>query len=124
MRPNINYNSGTMQVIDGRLVATLNAKINGVLLEGFRKDLLDKVRDTGVRQVIVDVSAILLMDSSDVLYLKDTLDMVGVLGAYPILVGLNKGLVSSLIYLDVDLGSLRTELNLEGAIRYFNLRAA
>lgn len=109
--------SVTIQMIDGRLIATLGTEVSEESLINFRSRLLDDVKESGAREVIIDASGISIMDSFEFNEIARTLEMVKILGARTVLVGLNPGVISSLVYLDVPIEHISTAINLRLAIR-------
>jgi rsbT antagonist protein RsbS len=107
----------TINQIRGCLVATIQVDLGRDVLERFRRDLLERVDATRVRQVILDCSAVEVMDGDDFDALRRTIAVAALMGTRTILAGLQPGVVSALIDLDVDLEGLRTALSLNDAFR-------
>ncbi len=104
-----------IQVSRGCVVASIQVDLNEEVLRQFRTDLLHKVQEARTKGVILDVSGLALMDLSDFDALRRTMDMAEVMGAKPILCGLNAGMVSALIDLGADADSVKAARNLDDA---------
>lgn len=100
-----------------RLGETLVVPIEGnpgdQALLAIRQDLLDRIEKTGATGVLLDVSALEVIDSFTARVLGDTAAAVGLMGARTILVGLSPEAVTVLIDLGIRLSRLSTARNLE-----------
>jgi len=83
----------------------------------FRTQLLDFTHSTGAQAVILDVSGVKIMDVDDFNALKEIMSMVKILGAIPIISGLNPGVVASIIELGADVNDIDAALNLDEAFK-------
>lgn len=106
-----------IQLIQGCLVASIQLDLTDDVLDAFRRDLLDRVASTRVSGVVLDVSGVDVMDSTDFESLRSTMRMVSVMGATAVIVGLKPGIVSALVALDVDTSDVVAALNLDDALR-------
>jgi rsbT antagonist protein RsbS len=114
----------TINLMRGCLVATIQVDLDRVVLEHFRKDLLRRLDSSRSRQVILDCSGIEVLDAEDFAELRRTVAMAALMGARTVLAGLQPGVVSALIDLDVDLGGLHTALSLDDAFLRLEADAA
>ncbi len=106
-----------LQVTRGCVVASIQIDLDPEVLRQFRIDLLECVQKSRANGVILDVSGIDILDLDDFNGLRSTMEMAAVLGARPILSGLNPGMVSALIDLGVDQEGVIAVLNLDDAFR-------
>lgn len=105
-----------MQVIQGCLVASIQVDLSEDLLHQFQEQLLERIRTTRVRGVVLDVSGVEVMDAFDFQMLRNTMAMAAMMGAKPMLVGLKPGIVSALVDMDVDASGIRAALNVDDAL--------
>ncbi|MGF1578730.1 MAG: STAS domain-containing protein [Gemmataceae bacterium] len=105
-----------IQFTSGCLVASIQVELNDEVLERFQFDLLEQIRGVNPHGVILDVTAVEVMDSYDFLALRKTLSMAELMGPKTMLVGLRPGVVSALMDLDVDCEGVRGALTLEEAL--------
>ena len=110
-----------MQVTSGYVVASIQADLTAGLLRQFQHDLLERVQSSGAPAVILDVSGVEVMDLDDFQMLRRTMDMVSVMGARPVLVGLRPGIVASLIGLDGDVDGIEATADLDDALQRLQL---
>jgi rsbT antagonist protein RsbS len=113
----------TINLIRGCLVATIQLDLDRLVLERFRKDLLARLDASRSRQVILDCSGVEVLDAEDFIALRRTIAMAGLMGAHTMLTGLQPGVVSALVDLEVDLRGLDTAQNLDEAFRLLESRA-
>ncbi len=106
-----------LQLIQGCLVASIQIDLTEQVLSLFREELLERIASTHVHGVVLDVSGVEVMDSTDFEMLKTTMTMASVMGATPIIVGLKPGVVSALVDMDVDTRGVRAALNLDDALQ-------
>ena len=90
------------------------------ILSQFRHELLERIASERVHGVVLDVSGVTVMDSTDFELLKTTMTMASVMGASPIIVGLKAGIVSALMDMNVNTEGVRAALNLDDALRLLN----
>jgi len=104
-----------LQITRGCLVASIQVDLTEEVLRHFQTNLLGRIRETGVRAVILDVSGVRIMDTLDFEMLQRTMAMASLMGATPVIVGLRPGIVSSLIDLGARVGRFRAAFDLDQA---------
>ena len=104
-----------MNLVDGCLVTTIQFDLNRQVLKVLQEEVLQKLQETRARGLILDCSALALMDSQDFAGLKRLTAMASLLGAQSVFVGLGPGIVSSLVELDVEVDDVQATLTLEDA---------
>ena len=102
-----------LNLVRGCVVATAPADVSRETLDRLRNDLLERVRETGARRVLVDVSAVALMDTEDFRALLQLVAAASLMGARTIMAGLQPGVVSALIELGVEAPALETALDID-----------
>lgn len=98
------------------LVVTLLGETTGRSWESLRNELLGRLGASGVRGVVIDASAVAVVDDVDGRALADTVDMCRLLGARALVAGLSVEVVTALILLDAPLERLEGEASVERAI--------
>ena len=106
-----------LQVTHRCLIATIQIELDDATLAQFQNDLLNAVHQSDVTAVILDLSTVKIMDSYEFAAIRRTVAMVTMMGPKAILVGLQPGVVSALVDLDLSLEGLLTALNLEDALQ-------
>lgn len=106
------------------LVVTLLGETSGRGWEWLRTDLLGRLGASGVKGVVIDASAIAVLDAVDAQALADTIDMCRLLGARALVAGLSVEVVTALILLDAPLDRIDGEASVERAIERLLQEAA
>jgi rsbT antagonist protein RsbS len=96
-------------------IASIQIDLTEEVIHQFRKELLAFVQTTGATGVILDVSGVDIMDIDDFDALRQTISMVKVMGAFPVLSGLKPGVVSAIIELGAKTDDIEAALNLDEA---------
>jgi rsbT antagonist protein RsbS len=109
-----------MQVSRDVVVASIQIELNEDVLARFREDLLNRVHDSRSRGVILDVSGLETLDSDEFAELRKIISMCTILGTESILVGLQPGVVSSLIEAGAEVDGVRAAVNLDAAFNLLN----
>ena len=104
-----------MQVSRDVVVASIQVDLDDEVLARFRDELLHRLHETGSRGVILDVSGLETLDSSEFAAVRRIITMCTIMGAQSVLVGLRPGVVSALIEAGADVDGLRAAINLDAA---------
>lgn len=102
-----------IQSIKGCLIVPINGEMYDDYIIYLQKVILEKVKLTHAKEVIIDISAVKFLDSFTFGMLKKTAEMLLMLGAYVVFVGFQPGVASALIDLDLDFDNLLTALTIE-----------
>jgi rsbT antagonist protein RsbS len=100
----------------GGLIASIQVDLDTRVLQQFQSDLLRRIEDSRARFVIIDLTAVTVMDAGDFTELRRAVEMVSLMGAATVLCGLRPGVAASLVDLGVPIDGLRTTLNLDAAL--------
>jgi rsbT antagonist protein RsbS len=104
-----------MQVSRNVVVASIQVDLDDDVLTRFEEDLLGRVHETSSRAVILDVSGLETLDSTEFKALRRIIAAVTIMGTESILVGLQPGVVSALIEVGANIDGLRTAIDLDAA---------
>ncbi len=100
----------------GRLLATVQSDLSGAVLTELKRQLLGSLAEGDCAGIVVDVSALDLIDGHEFKGLRSVLSIAGVMGCPAAICGLSPGVVSSLIDLDVDIRRLVATLSVDDAM--------
>lgn len=103
----------TMHVMRGCLIVPIQVELYNEIMLQVQQDILERIKETAVKGVIIDLSGVDLLDSFLAQAISDTARAVSMLGATTILTGLKPEVVASLIDLDIDFGDIQTAITLE-----------
>jgi rsbT antagonist protein RsbS len=110
------------RIRDG-LVVTAGSELSEQALLGMTETALENVRSHGVRTVIFELSALQVLDRYEFRELRAIQQMIRMLGASSVLVGLRPGIVMYLVEFDEDLSDIRAFQTLEDALNALTLHA-
>ncbi len=105
-----------MQVVDGVLIVQAPEDFSDESLGAVKSRVLNKVHSSSVRGVLVDVSPLKMLDSVSYNLLAEMARTVTLLGAKVIFAGLQPGVVSTLIDLNVDCDDILTAVDVDAAL--------
>ncbi len=98
------------------LVASVQSDLDAAGIGALRTALLDSVRQRQPRGVVIDVSALDLLDAYDFDALRRTMAMVELLGVRAVLVGLSPIIVAALVDQDAATDGVIAEPTLEAGL--------
>jgi len=102
-----------MYITGGCLLAPLQVDLSDEAMLEIQAEILEKVSQTGVKGVIIDLTSIDILDSFMINTLSNTGRMASLLGATTVIVGLKPELASVLVDLDVEFKDILTAITLE-----------
>lgn len=104
------------------LIATIQSALSDVDLRELRDALVERVGRARSRGVIVDVTALDVMDSYSSRTLRDIAHMIRLRGAETVIVGIQPEVAFAMVQLGLTLEGVATALDLEEGLFYLNNR--
>jgi rsbT antagonist protein RsbS len=95
------------------LIASIQVALHDASAVQFKDDLLQKISDTKARGVIIDLTALDVVDSFIGRLIADIAAMAGLMGTRVVLTGLQPAVAITLVELGLELPRVLTALNLE-----------
>ncbi len=95
------------------LLTTIQVELTDTAALAFQETLLQRVADTDARGVVIDITALDVVDSYLARILNETARMVGLLGAQAVLCGMQPAVAITLTEMGRGLIGVRTALNFE-----------
>jgi rsbT antagonist protein RsbS len=108
--------------IEDFLVASVQASLHDRAAMEFKDDLLQRIHETKAQGLILDFSALDIVDSFIAKLTGDIAEMSALMGARVVVTGLQPAVAVSLVELGVELRGVITALNLEKGIRILRQR--
>lgn len=103
----------TILKMGDNIIVPIQVELHDRAARKVQVDILKKIEDTSVSGLIIDVSAVTVVDSFLGRLLAETARMAGMMGTKTVLVGLKKEVVITLIQLGMARQDLHTALNME-----------
>ena len=102
-----------MHITRGCLLVPLQVDLSDEAMLEIQAEILEKVSQTGVKGIIIDLTSIDILDSFLTNTLLDTGRMASLLGATTVIVGLKPELASALVDLGLEFKDILTAITLE-----------
>jgi rsbT antagonist protein RsbS len=113
-----------LHFIDDCLIVPVRSEIDDDYLKRLTRETLRKTSGTGMRGVLIDVSAVRVLEAFHFSLLADMAKMVSLLGARAIFVGFQAGVAAALIDLEVNLENISTVVTMaDGFAELASLKA-
>ena len=109
--------------VEDVLIASIQVALHDASAVQFKDDLLQKIHDTKARGVIIDLTAIDVVDSFIGRMIADIASMAGLMGARVVLTGLQPAVAITLVELGLELPRVLTALNLEKGLALMRAQA-
>jgi rsbT antagonist protein RsbS len=104
------------------LIASIQTELHDASAVQFKDDLLQQIYTTRAQAVIIDLTAVEMVDSFIGRLIADIAAMSGLMGASVVLTGLQPALAITLVELGLELPRVTTALNLEKGLRLLHQR--
>lgn len=95
------------------LVVPVQVELHDRAALGLQEAILRRIEETGATGLIIDISAVMVVDSFLARLLGDTARMARIMGAETVLVGMRREVVITLVQLGMALHGIHTALNME-----------
>ncbi|MFF3438895.1 STAS domain-containing protein [Streptosporangium sp. NPDC002721] len=102
------------------LIVSIQIDLQDMSVLALQEDLSEKVVETGARGVIIDITAVEIVDSFIGRMLATIAAISRMLDAETIVVGMRPAVAITLVELGLSLGGVRTALNLEKGVTMLN----
>ncbi len=106
-----------MHITRGCLIVPVQGELYDEMVRQIQQDVLERVKETGIKGVIIDLSGVNIIDSFLAKAICDTAKMAAMLGATTVLTGFKPAVVVSLIDLNFEPGNIQTALTLEDGLQ-------
>jgi rsbT antagonist protein RsbS len=110
--------------IRGCLLVSIQTELHDRLALDLQASLMERVREVGAHGVVLDVSAVEVIDSYITRILNDIGKSVRYMGADCYIVGIRPAVAMTLIEMGVELDSVATALNLDLALEKLESRGS
>jgi rsbT antagonist protein RsbS len=113
-----------LHFIDDCLIVPVRSEIDDEYLSRLTRETLRRTSGTGMRGVLIDVSAVRVLEAFHFSLLVDMAKMVSLLGAKAVFVGFQAGVAAALIDLEVNIKEISTVVTMaDGLAELASLKA-
>ncbi|GDX79482.1 anti-sigma factor antagonist [Deltaproteobacteria bacterium] len=102
--------------IRNTLLSAIQGDLSDQVAEAFQQHLLTRIEATGASGVLLDISALEIVDTYVARVLVDTAKMARLMGARTVLVGMRPEVAATLINMGNGLDGLETALNVDDGL--------
>jgi rsbT antagonist protein RsbS len=102
--------------LSGVLVATVQVDLSSEVLDNFRSDLLNKVRDHSIQGVLIDLSEVRTLDRMDMDALLQIVTTVEVMGRGCAFVGIRPGIAMALVNIGYETDKLHCASDIDDGL--------
>lgn len=95
------------------LLVSIQTDLHDRMAEQLQQDILNHISETQAKGVLIDISALEMVDSFIGRTLADTARMASTLDAEIVIVGMRPAVAITLVELGLSLGNVKTALNLD-----------
>lgn len=106
----------TILEMGGNLIVPLQIELHDKAARNLQDDILKKIEKSSASGMIIDISALSIVDSFLGRLLGDTAKMARLMGVETVLVGMRKEIVITLLQLGFTISDMHTALNVEDGI--------
>lgn len=106
----------TLLIIGKNIIVPIQSELDDHSARSLQSDILNKIEKIGAKGLIIDVSAVGIIDSFMARLLVETAKMAKLMGTETVLVGMKKEVVLTLIHIGMSMKNLNTTLNIEDAL--------
>lgn len=106
------------------LIASIQSALSDTDLSQLRDALVDEIGRSRSKGVIIDLTALDILDSYATRTLRDTAYMIRLRGAETVIVGMQPEVAFTLVQLGLSLHDVATALDLEEGLRYLDKNTA
>ena len=107
--------------IRGYLLASVQSDMGDAMAERFQNDVLKSIDRTGAQGLVIDITALDIVDTYVARVLADTALMAKLMGTQTVVVGMSPEIAATLVQMQYPLEGVETALNIDDGIELLDL---
>lgn len=112
----------TILKMGANIIVPIQVELHDRAAKKVQEDILKKIEETSASGLLIDLSAVTIVDSFLGRLIAETARMAGLMGAKTVLVGLKKEVVITILQLGMGTQGLDTALNMEYGLELLEKR--
>ncbi len=112
----------TILQIKDTIIVPIQIELHDLAARKLQEEILGQTESRNAKGLIIDVSAVFIVDSFLGRLLAETARMASIMGTIVVLTGLKKEVALTLTQLGLNFKGLHTALNLDEALEYIELQ--
>jgi rsbT antagonist protein RsbS len=109
--------------VGATLLVSVQTELHDAVAEAFQEDLLQAIERTAALGLLIDITALDIVDSYVARVLADTARMARLMGTDTVLVGMRPEVAATLVRMGYAMEGVRTALNLDEGLALLTGRA-
>lgn len=106
--------------IENFLLISVQTELHDKSAERLQREIVEELSRTKAKGVLIDVTALDIVDSFLGRLISDTASMTNIMGAKTVLVGLQPAVAITLVELGLELNGVHTTLNMERGLEWLH----
>ena len=99
--------------VGGNLLVSVQTELHDTVAEAFQEDLLASIEKTGAAGLVIDITALDMVDTYVARVLADTGRMAHLMGTETVLVGMRPEVAATLVRMGYSMEGVKTALNVD-----------
>ncbi len=104
------------------LLITIQTELHDQMAEDLQEAVLERLEDTNAEGVLMDITALEIVDSFISRVISETVKMAGLLGARMVLVGMRPAVTMTLLEMGIEMGGIETAMDMEAGLERLGYR--
>jgi rsbT antagonist protein RsbS len=103
------------------LLISVQTDLHDMIIQALQEDILEEISRTGAKGVLIDISALSIVDSFMARSLRDCGIMAALLGATVVITGIQPAVAITLVDLGLDLSGINTACDIDSGFEFLQL---
>lgn len=99
--------------VQGMLIAALQGELSDTVAERFQQDVLSRIEQVGARGLMLEISALGVVDTYVARALVDTARMAHLMGTVTVIVGMRPEIAATLVQMGYQLDGIEAALDVD-----------